>query len=83
MTAPPALADAPWVTTYNGMIFVEWPQVVASDLAGYRIYVNGEDALGYLEGVPMPPSRREACWMYPSALWTSVVTSLRHRLSPR
>ncbi len=49
-TPPPALADAPWVSPYNGMVLVEWPQVVASDLAGYRVYINGEDALGYIEG---------------------------------
>ena len=57
--APPALADAPWVSPYSGTVLVEWPPVTADDLAGYRVYFNGMAQLNYLEGgtaVALPAS---------------------------
>ncbi len=44
---PPA---TPTLTPEVGGILVEWVPVVNADLAGYKIYANGSDALGYIEG---------------------------------
>jgi hypothetical protein len=49
-TTPPPVPARPWVSPYNRTALVEWPGVIAPDLAGYHVYVNGEDALGYIEG---------------------------------
>ncbi len=38
------------LTAIPGGIFAEWLPVAEGDLAGYRVYINGEDALGYVEG---------------------------------
>jgi len=47
--APPA-PDAPILTPVAGGVFAEWLDVAAGDLAGYRIYADGEPVLDYLEG---------------------------------
>ncbi len=47
--APPA-PGAPTLTPVAGGVFAEWIEVVAGDLAGYRIYADGEPVLDYIEG---------------------------------
>jgi hypothetical protein len=47
--APPA-PDAPTLTPVAGGVFAEWSNVAAGDLAGYRIYADGEEVLDYIEG---------------------------------
>ena len=59
-TAPPA-PDAPQLTAVEGGLLIEWLDVVAEDLAGYRIYYRsgtfidqsapGVRQVGYLEGL--------------------------------
>jgi len=38
------------LTPIPGGVLAEWFPVAAGDLAGYRVYVNGQEALGYVEG---------------------------------
>jgi len=47
--APPIPA-APMLTPVAGGVFAEWLDVAAGDLAGYRIYADGEAVLDYIEG---------------------------------
>jgi len=47
--APPA-PDAPILTPVAGGVFAEWLEVAVGDLAGYRIYADGEPVLDYIEG---------------------------------
>ena len=47
--APPA-PGAPDLTPVAGGVFAEWLEVAADDLAGYRIYADGEPVLDYIEG---------------------------------
>lgn len=48
-SAPPA-PPAPALTPVAGGVLAEWVPVVASDLAGYRVYANGRETLNYVEG---------------------------------
>jgi PKD repeat protein len=49
-TAAPEAPDAPILTPVAGGLHVRWLKVDEEDLAGYRIYADGEEALNYLEG---------------------------------
>lgn len=49
-TAAPDAPGAPILTPVAGGLHVRWLQVDAEDLAGYRVYAGGEEALGYVEG---------------------------------
>jgi hypothetical protein len=48
-TAPP-VPSAPTLTPIAGGVLAEWIPVVAADLAGYRIYANGNNVFDYIEG---------------------------------
>ncbi len=49
-TEAPPIPAAPTLTSVTGGVFAEWNNVAAGDLAGYRIYADGEQVLDYLEG---------------------------------
>jgi PKD repeat protein len=49
-TTAPATPAAPTLTAEAGGVLAEWVPVAEADLAGYRLYVNGHEALGYIEG---------------------------------
>ncbi len=48
-TAPPT-PSAPTLTAVAGGVLAEWVPVVESDLAGYRIYADGNNIFNYIEG---------------------------------
>lgn len=79
-TAPPVPA-APQATPVNGGLELTWPQVIAGDLAGYRIYWsyspftnpsdNGVNLLPYLEGqnlTVLPVELNRMVWIALSAV---------------
>jgi len=46
----PSIPEAPTLTPVAGGLHVRWLQVDEEDLAGYRVYADGKEALGYVEG---------------------------------
>jgi PKD repeat protein len=49
-TTPPPAPSAPVLTPVAGGVLAEWIPVVEADLAGYRVYANGKEAFGFIEG---------------------------------
>jgi len=49
-TEAPPIPAAPTLSPVAGGVLAEWIDVVADDLAGYRIYADGVEVLDYIEG---------------------------------
>jgi len=46
----PSIPEAPILTPVAGGLHVRWLKVDEEDVAGYRVYAGGNEALGYIEG---------------------------------